>query len=251
MYSTFSQYEKHSPNSDSFKKMCSSIDESIKKSQYQIFSSQGGSYRKKEGMLNSKVYYLNCSRSKFICVGMSLDDFSPLIQIGGQNGYRIYLNEEEWKCFLQSKAYINDFLYSNYKDDDSHNPVKCGDVTIYFEKYNENSLIKIKHINEYYVTLNFDSTQKLWELADLVNYRLKIIKNQGFNEYFSVLSENLEKWSEDLIQSVYKLLDLKQNVTSENVSTVLEFALMYPAELLNKIQTITKRRKYYAQEGNF
>ena len=41
-----------------------------------------------EKLLNSKIYYLNISLSKYVCVGMNIN-FAPSVVIGGQNGFKV------------------------------------------------------------------------------------------------------------------------------------------------------------------
>lgn len=204
--------------------------------------------KKNEIVINSKTYYLNNSSSKFISVGMNLDDFSPLIQIGGQNGFKISLNEEDWKNLLKHQGVIVNYFYSF---NDTLQPLKCDDITIYFEKLNQCPVIKIQKNNGNYVCLGSNTVDTLWEVQDIIDYRIEIIKKQEFSKYFSLFQLNLLNFSDGLLTHIYNILNYKNNTNSENVSTMMELLMLYPKTLEFKIKKNSSKRKYYEEISDF
>ena len=201
-----------------------------------------------EKLLNSKLYCLNSSASKFICVGLSLDDLCPKIQFGNQKGYNIIISEEEWRNLLKNQGVIANYFYSTYGD---HFPLNIGDVVIYFEKINECPVIKFKKCNGDYIYFSRETIEKLWEIQELIDYRIIILKKQDFEKYFNVFQTSLMNNSMDLLTNVYNVLSPSQNLNSENVSTMLEILVMYPSVLETKLRRSAPKRKYYEEIGEF
>ena len=78
-------------------------------------------------VLNSKIYYLNNSSTKFLIVGLSLSDFSPKIVIGGKNGFSICLSEHQWQNFLEYQGVVANYFHSDKTDS---YPIKFSDITL-------------------------------------------------------------------------------------------------------------------------
>jgi hypothetical protein len=206
------------------------------------------SIKKREDLLNSKIYFLNKSSTKFVTVGISIDDFSPKIHISGQNGYKISINEDEWKSLVKYEGVISNYFYSFTSN---FSPIKLGNISIYFENYNEIPILKIQKNGEYYVLLSTSSVFKLFEIKDIIDYRLQVFKKQDFVKYFNTFQQGLGLCNEDLLSTVQNVLNYKENTNSENVSTMMEFLFLYPNELEYKFSNGFKKRKYYEEYSNF
>lgn len=207
-----------------------------------------------EILLNPKIYYLNNSLSKFVCVGLSISDFKPRIRIGGQNGFNIIINEEEWKELQQNQGVLANYFYSSQADT---YPLKIGSVTVNFEKMNfekmnQTPIIKIQKFDGSYVCLGKESVDKLIEVDEIVDYRIQIIKKQEFEKYFSLFQTNTFSNPFNLSENVYNVLNPSQNPNSENVSTMLEMLMLHPKELECKIKNgFSSKRKYYEEIGAY
>lgn len=200
-----------------------------------------------EKLLNSKIFYLNNSSSKFVCVGIGLNDFLPQIVIGGQNSFKIFLNEEEWKSLLQYQGVLVNY-FSSF--DSYTTPVQFGNITIYFEKFNQCPILKIQKNGGQYICLSGNSMEKLWELQEIIDYRIEMIKKQEFQKYFSIFQSTTVRF--DLFQSnIYNIINPHQNPNSENVSTMLELLTYYPNELENKLRRNGPKRKFYEEISDF
>ena len=221
------------------------------------FNQMGGSVSKPvdseindkyEKLLNSKIYYLNKSSSKYICVGISLSNFTTKISISGQNGFHINLTEEEWYGVEKNEGIIANYFYSAQADTQ---PLKIGNLTVCFEKLNQNPIIKFFK-QESYVVLGKESVDKLMDIKEIVDYRIQMVKKQEFQTYFNMFQHqgNNPVRDIDLFETVYQQLNHHQNTNNENVCTMLEMILLYPGELENKLKRGSKR-KYYEEISNY
>lgn len=200
-----------------------------------------------EKILNSKLYYLNKSSSKFISVGLSLTDFAPRILIGGYKGFEASFSEEEWKSLQQYQGVIVNYFYCKV---DAH-PLKFGNINLYFEKINQIPIIKLQNIDGNCVCLASDTCDKLFEVQEIVDYRIHLLKRQEFDKYFNVFqTTNVNQSSSVLLSNVYNILNPSQNTKSENVCTMLEMLTLYPNELEDKLKHISKR-KYYEEISSY
>lgn len=200
--------------------------------------------KNKEILLNNNLFCLNTS--KYVSVGIGLDNFQPKIKIGSQKGFNIILTEEEWRSILKHQ---NEVINSCYSRDINHTPIKIGDVTIYFETTSQQLLlIKIEKFNDnLYFTK--DTLDKFWEIQELIDYRIQMLKNQEFEKYVSMIQTKLNP-SVDLFTNVYSALNPSQNTNSENVSTMLEMLSLYPNVIESKLRRAPKR-KYYEENSEY
>ena len=214
----------------------------------QVLSSNENSTKlcdKTEKLLNLKIYYLNNSSSKFVGVGIALSDFEPKIVFGGQNGFSVILDEEEWDSFKKNEGLLANYFYSFSADLDA--PLKIGNVTICFEKIMNSPVVKIlKH--EKYVFLGKESIDKLLEVKEILDYRIQMVKKQEFQKYFTVFQHHGYQFG-NIFETIYQTLNPSQNPNSENVSTMLELVMLHPNELQSKLKKVLKR-KYYEISDN-
>lgn len=212
-------------------------------------SSQSDSVDKKsEKILNTKTYFLNKSNSKYISVGIGLNNLEPIIHIGGQNGFLIAISEQEWKQIVNYQGVIANYFYFNVADS---KPLKIHDLTIYFEKSSQCSYIRIQKDGGKYVSLGVDSVDTLWQVKELIDYRINIIKKQGFDQYFDVFKSNNFNQVGNVVTDVTKIIDQINNPNSENVSTMLEMLTFYPIELELKLIKRGNKRKYYEENSDY
>lgn len=202
-----------------------------------------------ENLLNSKIFFLNKSSSKFVIVGISNQDFSPKIIIGGKNGFSITLSEESWNSFCNHRGVIENYFC--FPQQINEPMLNIDNFKLYFEKVNSLPVIKIKEEYSRYVYLGYESIETLWRLKEVVDYRISIIKKQEFSLYFKVFQTSISIQEGDPIDNIYRILQPNQNPNSENVSTMLEFLILYPEELEKRLKRNELKRKYYEEIGDF
>lgn len=204
-------------------------------------------FKKRETLLNSKTYYLNKSLSKYISVGLSTRDFSIKVVVGGQNGYTVCFKEEDWKEYVKHQGVITNYFYCS---NSTTFPITFDDIVIEFEKTHQLTVIKIKNKYKNYVSLARETVDKLWEIQELINYRIQILKQQEFEKYFGTFQSNVFSPNENILDTIYNVLNPRANQNSENISTMLEFLTFYPEDLENKLKS-TRKRKYYEEISNY
>lgn len=204
-----------------------------------------------ENLLNSKIFYLNNSASKFVSVGLSLRDFTPRVIIGGQKGFKIFFNENEWSQLLSNQGIISNYFYSTNTYPETQ-PLKISNFTIYFERTKQCPMIRIQSFEGRYIYLGKESVDKLIELEELVYYRIQLIVSQEFEKYFNTFSHLKFCQSDDFFSNVYNVISPTQNQNSENVSTMMELLIQHPKELENKVKNgVSLKRKYYDEIGDY
>lgn len=203
-----------------------------------------------EKLLNNKMYGLNKSLSKFICVGISVKDFQPKVEFGSSKGFKIIFNEEEWNLFLEHQGVMANYLTFGNSE---YTPINMENLTIYFEKFKDSRVIKLQKYNSDYLYFEKNTMDCLWEIQELINYRIQIIKYQEFEKYFNIFqnSVNINKNFNGLVSDIYDILNPIHNINSENVSTMLEMLIQYPNVLENKLKKRNLKRKYNDEDGNF
>lgn len=208
------------------------------------FTSSESETKLVEKILNSKICYINNSFSKYVNVGLSIIDFKPRILLGGQNGFHIIFTEENWKKFLGLQGVIANYFHSFLPNT---SPIQFDGFTVYFENNNGYFLIKIQSSNGHYIRLAKETVDKLWNIEELINYRITILRKQDFEKYFNLFQIQLELLNplSNIIETIYNVINPIQNTNSENVSTMLEMVCLYPKELEFKIKNYGSKKSFY------
>ena len=194
-------------------------------------------------VINSKTYYLNNSRSKFINIGLNIDssDFATCIELGTRGSGSIILSEEDWSGLQQHQGIITGYFFSSGYFDI---PLRFNNFSVYFEKIDDINVIKIKHDNNNYIYLGSESVCKLWDFIPLIEYRLDMLKKQQFDKYYNTLKTDIGTQQGDLLTNVFNKIAPKQNANNENISTLLELLIIYPHILEYKLKSPRKRSCY-------
>jgi hypothetical protein len=174
---------------------------------------------------------LNKSTNKYICIGLSVEDFSSLIKLSGNVGYSIILTEDEWREILVYQGVITNNLYLSASNLE---PLMLGSIKLYFEKIHDKNVLKIQK-NGYYIYLGEETVCNLWQLIPLIEKRLTLLKNQQFKQYFSIFKNNYANDRSDIINKIFEVLTAQENA-SENVCTIMELLISHPTILEDKIR---------------
>lgn len=178
-------------------------------------------------------YPLNKSITKYVCIGLNVEDFSPSIKISGNKSASVIFNEHEWNELLNYQGIITNNLYQLeiYME-----PLSFANVEIYFEDIDGQKVLKIKK-NEVYIYLGKDSVFNLWQLIPLLEKRLTLLKNQQFKQYLSVFKNSYVSNEDDIINKIYDVL-VRQDSSSENACAVMELVISYPEVLERRIKEL-------------
>lgn len=178
-------------------------------------------------LLNSKKYYLNKSRTKYVNIGWSPNMGSVLIKLSGAKGFHcVCYSEAEWCSFLSK----SDVLIRNFNVKDQPEPIWDFCKTYRFEYIHGEPVLKIcDPVCDGEVYLGKISLHTIINFTQLINEHIQQInKINILYHYNAVLSSYYETVScaEDL-RAI-----LKEAVSDFQVYfTLLEYILLYPAKI--------------------
>lgn len=195
------------------------------------------------GIVNIKFFFLDKYNTKFVNVGLSLEnDFQPCIELGSAQS-SVILREEDWNDLVRNQGIISNCFYGHGI---LHNPIKIGNISITTEKFDDVNAILIQQDNgDGYVYLSCAAVEQLWNLIPVIEYRLESLKFQQFDRYFNKLKTNVSILSGDVLTNVYKYIAPKLNPNNENIGSVLELLTLHPELLEYKIRY--QRKRYYEE----
>lgn len=193
-------------------------------------------------LINSTEYPLNKSNSKFVKIGLCVEnDFEPCIELCGKKNQSVVLSEEDWRDFLQYQGVIANYMVSANLPQES---IYLKNMTLHFENFAQLPILKIT-TDGGLAYLGNETVCRLWEQIPLIDYRLIILQKQKFKNYFYIFKNTLFCQA-DCLEKIYSTLSPKDNPNSENVCTMLELLLLYPEKLEQKLM----ERNFY-EKGNF
>ena len=185
-------------------------------------------------LINESIYYLNKSKSKYVSVGFGLDrKYKPVIKLEGVKNQNIILNEDQWISFLNNEGIIMNFLFSNSF---GWLPMQGKGFEIHFIFINDVRVIKLVQEGGHEVYLAEDSLNNLFKGTPLIKYRLDLLKNQDFANYYNILVSGISTKNGDLIQNVYDIILPLTNINSLNVCCVLELLNFYSDCIIEDVE---------------
>lgn len=180
-------------------------------------------------LLNERSYPLNKSKTKFVSVGLRCSKpFVPTLTIFGLKNDWILFEEAEWKVLIENEGVISNYFYSK----GIHlNPLDISSVKrICFQKVNENKVIIIQDKCGAEVYLGIESVIECFELLQLLEYKIAVLKSLNFDTFYSSLiagAWNLPGEFKTNIENVLNGLNIK----SDNVVCMKEM-LKYGLEII-------------------
>jgi hypothetical protein len=193
--------------------------------------------KKRSGVLiNESVYYLTKSKSKWVSVGFSLErKYNPVIKLGGnKNNQQVVFNEDQWISFLNNQGSMLNYIHSNSF---GWNPMQGNGYEIHFVFVGDTRIIKITQCGENEIFLAGDTINEIANLADLVNYRFGILKNQEFSKYFNLLISGVASTNGDLIKNIYNIISPLQPPHTSNICCVLELLNIHQDIIIEDVET--------------
>lgn len=177
------------------------------------------SYRKM--LLDERAHFINNSRCKYICVGLSpYLNFTPAVIIGG-GSRQILLNKSDWQQLLENQGIIYNYIYS---DKTSDNPITSGDIKIYFSAFAKHPVVKLEDCSEEFITLGAESIDRLFKVG--ISERLLELELNNFSEFYYKIIKIVKEGSDYKTQIINVL---KQLPAVENVHVMYEvLEKLYP-----------------------
>lgn len=163
-------------------------------------------------LLNATSYPLNKSRTKFISVGLSsYGSFSPAVVINGQRGDWVYLDQSEFKALVENQGVICNYFCSEGFYPQLGVNLSCI-KKISFVTVARKKVILLQQRGGPEVYLGSESLSECWELLPLLEYKMELLQNQEFGNFYSSLISGI--WNmpgniKDNIENVLHGLHLK------------------------------------------
>lgn len=154
-------------------------------------------------IVNQTFYFLNKSKTKWVCVGLAPHlRLTPIVKICGK-GQGICFGEAEWKQFVDSQGILLNYFYAT---DTPWPAMHIGPKTIYFQTINQKRIVKIQDMDENELYLGYESVIECVELLQLIEHRLDMLKSQQFNNYYNNMINTLATMPGDFKVNIKTML---------------------------------------------
>lgn len=174
-------------------------------------------------LLSETVYFLNKSKCKWVCIGLAPHlRFSPVVKLCGTKTSGIWFTEEEWKQLVDNQGVLLNYFNAV---DTPWPPMSIGIKTIHFHTMTQNKrLIKIQDMGEKEIFLGWESVLECMELISLIEYRLDMLRNQQFYNYYNDVLKRIVATPGDFKMNLKMLLQsTKKCVNSCALKELLHF----------------------------
>lgn len=153
-------------------------------------------------LFSETVYALNKSRTKCVAIGLSADlHFEPVVRLMGK-GQCLTLTENDWHNIIMYKSTIT----NSFANQSPSQIVLCG-VSISCD-WMENvcKILKLERGGEY-VYIAYESLHELWNVADLVATRLKLLRTVNYKAYYDSVINALAAMDGDVKRNMLTMLN--------------------------------------------
>lgn len=188
-----------------------------------------------------RCYALNRSETKFVSVGLNSHlAFTPVVLIrSSQKNYWVLLREDEWAALLATEniiryrlAELKTTVKSEYKSSSHWQLINLGSTTVDCHMYEGTPVVTLRTVDDGRVCLGEDSLQELWSLANLINYRIDILKSLEFGKWYNTLINGAAQSPQDFKRLFEETIAQVRVTNSENNLAILEL-LKYAPHIIN------------------
>lgn len=180
-------------------------------------------------LLNQSIYFLNKSKTKYICIGLSPHiNFYPIVKVCGVKNQCVLFDENEWDMLLENQGILLNYFHTT---DTQWTPMKLGSKVISFQTVEYRKILKIVDAGESEVYLGWESLTELWDLIPLIKYRLNVLGSQGFNEFYSNVINGIVDMPGDFKTNITNILHPLKDTKSENVCCMMEILQFAPEKI--------------------
>lgn len=185
-----------------------------------------------EVMLNSKVYYLNKSRTKYLNVGWSPNSESIMIKLYGSRSFQcVCYSEAEWCSFLSK----HDVLIRNFNVRDQPETIWDFCKTYRFEYIQGEPVLKIyDSVCDGEVYLGKVTIFTIINCTQLVNEHIQQMKKMDILYHYNAMLTSYGKTvsSAESLKAI-----IKESVGDFQVYfTLLEYIFLYPAKIESNLK---------------
>lgn len=156
-------------------------------------------------LLGERIFFLNKSRSKWVCTGLSIDsNFEPVVKIGGVKKQCIAFYEQEWELFMAESVNIKGYfeycrgIFPMRDLQDIKLSSECFDGVT--------RILKIERAGDC-VFLSFEGLSELLRMKKVVSTRVALLKSLKFHDFYKSMVIYLSKTAGDLSNEVEKMFE--------------------------------------------
>lgn len=177
-------------------------------------------------------YALNKSESKFISIGIDVENWVPMLKISGSNGIGIPLSCEDWETITND---INIKKIDNFFKNGSMEPIEMNGsgLRVTGQQFNQKNVLNFKSTENYYVVMAEVSIRRLFEISTLIDMRKKEIEGLDMHDHYTdVLFASIQLGGVPFnnFKAIASSLGQFQPI---NLYCMLEMFLLFP-EIINK-----------------
>uniref|UniRef100_A0A6P7G3F6 Uncharacterized protein LOC114337305 n=1 Tax=Diabrotica virgifera virgifera TaxID=50390 RepID=A0A6P7G3F6_DIAVI len=182
----------------------------------------------KDVFLCERRFFLNPRKSKYvsICISCQLN-YTPCVIISGNKNDMLVFSEKDWNDFVSNKEIINSLLVTS----DSTDLIDIGRFCVEVKQLPHTSVVRM-YTGDSSVRLSFKSVSKLWHLIPIIQYRLELLKHQGFSVVIILLRAGTK--GNEIIETSLSLLETIKRLNPEMYTFGLEVIYNYPELLIEE-----------------
>lgn len=186
-------------------------------------------------LVGESVHFLNNSRSKYVCIGLSPGlNFAPAIVIGGCRTADVLLDRVDWSAIQEEQGVLFNYLQGDKRDNTS---ITIGNINIYFGVCGKQKVIKIEDRSEQFVSLGLESINGLFSKSALLSQKLCELEQNKFVEFYTSIIKCVKTLKGDPKDNIVDVLRQLRNDT--NVCVMYDLVdKLYP-KVITDIQECT------------
>lgn len=176
---------------------------------------------------------LNKSDSKFLSIGINVDNWMPLIGISGSNGVCIYLSSEDWEILTNriNTTKINNF----FKHGTLEKIQMSGGLGITGSQYNQVNILTFKNSENFYIAMAEVSMTRLFEIAPLINIRRNQIEGLELSSHYTDVLHASIQLGGDAFLNFKDVASALGQFKELNLYCTMELLYMFPEVIVKNL----------------
>lgn len=172
-------------------------------------------------LLGEEAHFINNSRSKHLCVGLSPHlNFAPAIIIGGSRVAPVLLCKEDWELILQNQGVILNYLHG---DKNGEKPLVLSKAKLYFGSVGDQKVLKIEDESEVFVSLALETVESVFNKAESISKILEELNRTQFGDYYASIIKRIKNLPGDIKSNIDTVL---QQIDAEDGNVRLMFDIV-------------------------